>query len=223
MPMLPALLVLLFLLPIDAHAQSMGGMPRLSPQEIEEARASCEALGRIPNPPMSVAVCKAMLSIGAALDTAAADPTARRPGDETMSCAAIFAEMTSLAGVGISEATATRAAAVVTDATTLSNRQAGELGAFIAESYAMGTVAGAMGAFTPNFVGAAIAAAWQAKFAALAARQATEQAPVRARTNDVLTASIRELEISMEANPRFARLAQLGITQNCEPPAGAPR
>jgi hypothetical protein len=223
MPILSALLILVFLLAIDARAQSMGSMPELSPQEIESARASCEALGRMPNAPMSVEACKAMLSIGTALNAAAADPTAQRPGDESMTCAAIFAELKTLAGVGISDHTSTRAGAMVADGTALANRQAGELGTFIAESYALGAVAGAVGAVAPNFVSAAIAAAWQAKFAGLAAKQVAEQAPMRAQMNEVLGASVRELELSMQANSRFARLAQLGASKSCEPPVEAPR
>jgi hypothetical protein len=223
MAILSALLVLVFLQPVAASAQGMGAMPQLSAAEIEAARASCDALGRMPNAPMSVEACKAMLNIGTTLNAAAADPAARRPGDEAMTCAAIFAELKTLAGAGISDATSARAAAVVADGTALANRQAAELGAFIVESYAMGAVAGAVSAVTPNFVGAAIAAAWQAQFAALAARQAAEQAPLRAQMNEALGASISELNQSMQANPRFARLGQLGMSKGCEPPADVPR
>jgi hypothetical protein len=221
MPILPALLILLLLLPVDGSAQSMGGMPQLSPQQIEAARVQCDQLGRMPNPPISVEACKAMLGLGTTLNAAADDPTGRRPGDEAMSCEAIFAELQTLAFAGISEATSARTAAAVADSTALANRQAGELGAFIAESYAMGAVAGAVGAVTPNFVGAAIAAAWQARFAGLAAKQAAEQAPVRAQVNEAILASVGDLNQSIQANPRFARLTQLGMSKGCKPPAAA--
>jgi hypothetical protein len=163
-----------------------------------------------------------MLSIGTRMEAAAEDPTARRPGDEAMSCAAIFAELQTLAGVGISDASSARAAAVVGDGTALGKRQAAELNAFIVESYALGAVAGVVGAFTPNFVGAAIAAAGQAQFVGLATKQAAEQAPLRAQMDETVLAGMGELGQSMQANPRFARLVQLATNKRCEPPANAP-
>jgi hypothetical protein len=137
-------------------------MPRMNAAELQSAREACAQLGALPNPPMSVEACRAMLDMGAQFEAAANHPAARRPGDERMSCAAIFAELQAVAGAGISEASRTRAQGVVTSGPALANRQAAELNAFVIKSYALGAVAGVVGAFTPNFVGAALAAAWQA-------------------------------------------------------------
>ena len=163
MPIHAAVLTLLLLQPVDAGAQGMSGVPQLSAKEIESARAACDELGRLPNPPMSGEACKAMMSLGTRLDAAASDLSARRPGDEAMTCEAIFA------------------------------------------------------------VGAALAAAWQARALGLATRQAAEQGPMRAQMNEAVLAGIGELGQSMQANPRFARLAQLGMNKGCEPPPDAPR
>lgn len=182
--------------------------------------ADCEQLAGMPNAPMSVEACKAMMGMAKGFEAAAADPGAQRPGDDAMSCSQIFAELKTMAGVGISDATTKQSAAVVNDGTALATRQAGELTAFIAESYALGAGAGLLSAYTPNFVGAAIAAAWQAKLMALAAKAQAEQAPINARINQAMLANTGEMSRAMQSNPRFARLAQLGMKKNCEPPAG---
>ena len=223
MPTLTALFLLLLCAAINAHAQNSAHSPQLSASELEKAGAACDQLAAMPNPPMSVAACKAMVDMGTSLNAGAADSSAQRPGDEAMTCTAIFTELKTMAGVGISDINTARTEAIVRDGTALANRQAGELNAFIAESYALGAVAGLVGAFTPNFVGAAIAAAWQGQAIALGAKLTAEQAPLHARTNETLLASANELSQSMNANPRFARLGQLAMNRQCEPPAEARR
>jgi hypothetical protein len=220
---LPAFaLLLLSLAPSIATAQDPDALPPLSAADIEEARAGCEQLGRMPNAPISVEACKAMLGMGTRLQSDAFDPAARRPGDEAMSCAAIYAELKTLAGAGISDASVAKAEAAVADGTALVTRQTAQLGAFIVETYALGAVAGAVGAFTPNFVGAALAAAWQARAMGLGATMAAEQASLRAPLSEAMLANVGELGESMRANPRFARLMELGASKACEPPDGAP-
>ena len=198
-------------------------VPRMNAAELQEARAACEQLGRMPNAPMSVEACRAMLDMGAQFEAAANAPAARRPGDERMNCAAIFAELQAVAGAGISDASRTRAQEVVTSGTALASRQAAELNAFIIESYALGAVAGVVGAFTPNFVGAALAAAWQAQVVGLATRQAAEQAPLRTEISATMLANVGELGASLQDNPRFGRLVALAGEKDCEPPEGALR
>lgn len=201
-----------------AQAQGAGrfAQPRVSAPDV--SAVDCEQLAGVPNAPMSVEACKALMGMAAGFEAAAADPNAQRPGDDAMTCTQIFAELTTMRGVGVSDATATQSEAVVKDGTALATRQAGELTAFIAESYALGAGAGLLSAYTPNFVGAAIAAAWQAQLMALAAKAQAEQAPIRARTNQAMLANTGEMSRAMQSNPRFARLMQLGMKKNCEPP-----
>lgn len=82
------------------------------------------------------------MGIGAGFDAAAADPSARRPGDDAMTCAQIFGELKTIAGVGIADANTAKAEAVVRDRTALATRQAGEMTAFVAESYVLEAGAG---------------------------------------------------------------------------------
>ncbi|MEO8506489.1 MAG: hypothetical protein ABI593_02555 [Betaproteobacteria bacterium] len=216
MPFVRLLLVVLVVGMAEARAQ--GAMPSISAAELQEARAACEQLGRSPNAPISVEACRAMLDMGAQFDAAANDSAARRPDDDRMSCAAIFAELQTVAGAGISDVNRARSQAVVTSGTAMANRQAAELNAFIIESYALGAVAGIVGAFTPNFVGAALSAAWQAQAVGLGMKQAAEQVPLRNEMSATMLANVGELGASMKDNPRFGRLVALAAMKECEAP-----
>lgn len=212
-------ILVIFASPDASHAQSFGNSAPPAGMSV----ADCEQLARLPNSPISVATCKAMMGMAAGLDAAAADPSARRPGDDAMTCAQIFGELQTMAGVGISEANVAKSETLVRDGTAVATRQAGEMSAFIAESYVLGAAVGALSVVTPNFVGAAIAAAWQARVLGLAAKAQAEQAPINARMNQAMLAMTDDLMHSLQANPRFARLMQLAMHKDCEPPATGAR
>jgi hypothetical protein len=76
--------VLLMLPTCSASAQTgPGGQAAMAKAD----PAMCDALASIPNSPMTVEACRSMLQLGRS------DPTARRQGDEAMTCADILAEM----------------------------------------------------------------------------------------------------------------------------------
>ena len=223
MPKFATPVILLMGFAIDIHAQGMGAMPMPSAAQISEARALCDSLATMPNAPMSVEACRAMTGMAAQLQASGGDPTASRPGDDAMTCDAIFAQLRNEAGAGIADVDGARAQALVLEGTAMADRQAGELAGFMVETQAVGAAAGVVGAFTPNFVGAAIAAAWQAHAIGFAAKQSAEAAPLRAQANQAVAASMDELNRSMMSNPRFLRLGQLATARNCQPPAQAAR
>lgn len=183
--------------------------------------ADCDQLAKLPNAPISVETCKAMMGMAASMEAAASDPRAQRPGDSAMTCPQIFAELQTMAGVGISELNIEKSDVVVKEGTALANQQAGVLTGFMVESIALGAVMGDASAVMPNFVAAAIAAAWQARFIAIGVAAQAAQAPVNAKMKEALQASTGELMDSMQANPRFARLGQLALAKECEAPVGA--
>jgi len=210
----------------DAAAQVPGGVPALSAAELAEANAACDRLAGMPGAPMSAQACRSMLGMAGTaerMQSAAADPSARRPGDERLSCEAIFAEMTALGGDVLSGAGAAKADAAVAEGTALGGRQAGEMTTFMAGSFALGAAMGAASTVMPGFVAAAIAAAWAGTAATMGARQVAEQAALRPRRDDAIVASAEDFERAMTANPRFARLTELGMDRRCEAPANAPR
>ncbi len=206
-----------------AVAQMPGGMPAPSPGDLAEAAAACEQLGKVPNAPMSVQACKAMLGMSGTIErmqSAAADPSAQRPGDAQLSCDALFAEMTS---IGTAQAPPTGSASVdaaLAEATALGTRQYAEGTAFVAGTFALGAAMGAASAVMPNFAAAAITVAWQASAVALGKRLVAEQAELTPRRDAAIVATAEDFEQAMAANPRFARLALLGMDKGCEPPPG---
>ena len=201
----------------EVHGQGIGGFPQM-PGGVGMTAADCEQLARMPNSPISVATCKSMMGIAAGVESAASAPGAQ-PGDDALTCAQIFSELKALTDVGISDANMANSDALVRDGTALATRHAGELSAFMVESAAVGAAVGALSLVLPNFALTAIAAAWQAQVMGMAARAQAEQAPINARINQAMVANAGELMQAMQANPRFARLMQLGINKNCEPPA----
>ena len=212
--------------PVVCDAQMTGGLPALSAGEIAEANAACESLAGMPNPPMSVQACKAMLGMAGAaqrMQAAGADPSAQRPGDDQLSCGAIFAELTTLGKDTLAGTSDAKVDAVLADSTALANRQMGEMTGFMAGSMALGAAMGAASAVMPNFVAAAIAAAWQASFIALGTKQAAEQAALRPRRDEAIIESVADFERTLVANPRFARLSDLAVRKQCEAPPGALR
>jgi len=227
----PAVVVLVLVLAraasgYDAAAQALGGMPTLSPAELAEANDACDRLAGIPNAPMSVQSCKAMLGMAGTAErqrASAADPSARRPGDEQLSCDAIFAEMTTLGGDVLSDAGASQADAAVAEGTALGRRHTGEMGVFVAGTVALGAAMGAASVVLPGFAVAAIATAWASSAAAMGTRQAAEQAALRPRRDEAILASAEDFERAMAANPRFARLTELAMERECKAPDGAAR
>lgn len=201
-----------------AAAQGAGGWAQTDSAAGISA-ADCEQLAKMPNAPISVETCKAMMGMAAGMDAAAGDPGAQRPGDNAMTCPQIFAELQTMAGVGISDLNVAKSDAVVKDGVALANRQATELSTFMIASFALGQAMGAASMVMPSFVAHAIAMAWSAQFVALGVKAQAEQAPVNARMSEVIQSSSAELMQSMQANPRFGRLMQLAMAKECEPPA----
>lgn len=209
---------------IDAAAQFPAGMPSMTAAEKADANAACESLAALPNPPMSVQACKSLLGMAGTAErmrSTAADPSARRPGDERMSCDAIFAEMTTMGSAFLAESGPAKVEATVAEGLALQQRQSVEGTAFIAGTFALGAAMGLASPVMPNFVAAAIAVAWQASALSLGKKLGAEQAALRPRRDDAIVTTADEFEDAMTGNPRFARLTDLALDKGCEPPAGA--
>ncbi len=203
-----------------AAAQDTGGFAQAAPPT-DISAADCEQLAKMPNAPISVETCKAMMGMAGGMDAAFGDPGAQRPGDNAMTCPQIFAELQTMAGVGISDLNVAQAEAVAAEGVALANKQAAELSTFMIASFALGQALGAASLVMPGFVAQAIATAWAGQFVALGVKAQTEQAPVNARMSAVIQSSFGELMQSMQANPRFGRLMQQALAKECEPPAEA--
>ncbi len=221
-----AALVVTSLLALTCRAQGMPDMPQMSPAELAEAQAACDGLAKLPNPPMSVQACKSMLGMSSTMqrmESASNDPSARRPGDEAMSCDAIFKEMSALGPTETAGSGPAMSEAALADSARLRSRQQGEMAGFMAGTFALGAAMGAASLVMPGFVATAIAAAWAASAAALGTGMVAEHNALRPQRDQAIVATTAEFEEAMLSNPRFARLADLGMQKRCEAPAGSVR
>lgn len=207
-----------------AHAQLFGGAqpqprgPNAIPDNLDPAM--CDQMAAMPNAPMSPEACRSMLGMAQGMKTSGSDPSAMRPGDETLSCDQINAEMRSVARPMVSAETGAQARAAADAQMALMQKQQAEQKALIAGQMAVGVGAAALG-MVPGGGYAAMAAqqAMMAQQQAFAEKQAKEAAPVRAQTSQALTATTTEMTQAMRENPRFARLMNMSIEKSCPPPA----
>lgn len=186
---------------VQAAPQEPSSMPEMD-------AATCDQLADIPNAPMSVEACRALMRMGED------DPSTHRPGDDAMSCAQIFAELRTMQGEGVSDATAAQTDAVIQQGLALGTRQAAEHAA----NQATGMSLAAASSLLPNFAGAMVMAPHQAKEVALMKKWQAEGAHYRGQVSEQTTASTAGVAQLMDANPRLPRLSQLAIKKNCEPP-----
>lgn len=183
--------------------------------------ADCDALATMPNAPMAAQACKAMMSMGESLTRGAADTSAHRLNDATLTCEQIMAELQTMEGVGVSDATVAQSEAAINEATAVAEKGAGEITAFMAETQALGAAAAGASLLGPvgSYVaGASLSGIVVAKQMALAKKAQANQAAVREKMDPVVIASARDMNESMQSNPRFARLLQLGMQKNCRMP-----
>jgi hypothetical protein len=205
---------------------SFDGQAQTSParKDLRDAAAAvdCEVLAKQPSPAMTVEACRAQQAAYGGLGQAVNTPGGERPGDESMSCAQIIAEMKSSHFAGVSAETAQAGVVAGQQLQDTYQRRmalAGTMGAqHMGESMAV--------AAAPNAVQGAVMYKQTAEQQALARDAAAEMQPVRTRAMMANAASADELAANLQANPRFARLMQLVMQKNCQysdaPPGSTP-
>ena len=171
--------------------------------------AMCDALARMPNAPMTVASCKAMLQMGRD------DPAAHRDGDEAMTCEQIFAEIQATPGMGVSDAEAARRETIIRDGETLTQRHVAKGAVAMAPEMAATSAMAVAGAALPN---AATAPAMAAQQARIAAKNKVAAASYMKETQQLTTDSTAMMDGRLN-NPRVTRLSNLALEKNCSPPA----
>jgi hypothetical protein len=181
----------------------------------------CDQLATIPNAPMSAEACRSMMGMQKSMQSASSDPSAVRPGDESLTCDQIMTEMQVTGGPMMSQETVAQNKASADATLALMEKQNAEMKGFVAGQVAMGIGAAAVGMLPGGgFATQAIMAAQQAQTKSFADKQAKEAAPVRAQMNQSLTATGNELGQALQSNPRYARLMQLVVDKNCPAPKG---
>ncbi|MEO6365019.1 MAG: hypothetical protein ABIO38_03090 [Luteimonas sp.] len=171
--------------------------------------AMCDAFANMPNAPMTVEACRSMMEM------AKDDPAAHRPGDDAMSCAAIFAELeTKTRGMRISKEEAARREKTVRDGETLNERHGTKAAAALAPNVATNQALAAIAPFVPNAVLEPAIAANQADIQAKG-KIAADAYSAEARK---LTGESANAAASTMRDPRTKRLSQLAAQKDCQAP-----
>jgi hypothetical protein len=186
-------------------------------------QVDCDQLAAMPNAPMSVESCRQMRGAAQSYQAAAQDPSARRPGDESMSCADIAAELKTMQGVGLSEAAQQENATAAKNYQEKLAKQQAEMRALgVGATAAVNAAAAADAAVEVGsgglVQGHAAAAAQQAALQegrVVGERMAQERRPDEQRLTRAVGSSSAEMGGQLESNPRYARLIQLAIARNC--------
>lgn len=206
---IPKALVFVFLAG-GAYAQTGSGgqaaMPATDP-------AMCDALANMPSAPMTVEACRSMLQL------AQDNPSAHRPGDDTMTCADIFAELgVATSAMSLSDEEAARRQKTVDDAQTLNERHATKAAAELAPNAAAMQAIGAVAPFVPSAVIDPAVAAQQAQIQAKG-KVAGDAYAAEARH---LTSESAAAIASTMSDPRTLRLSQLAVQKDCQQPPTQP-
>ena len=196
--------LLIFLLAFNTVLQAAAPGPLSAP--VMDA-TTCDQLAGNPNTPMSREACRTMMRMGED------DPSTHRPGDKTLSCAQIFAEMQTMQGAGVSDANAAQTDALIGESKVLSAKHAAEMARQMTPSPL--AIASSL---LPNAIGAAMMAPEFARQAAAVAKLKTEDEHFNAKLAQHSTATSVDLNQLMGANPRLPRLIQLAMQKTCKPP-----
>lgn len=137
--------------------------------------------------------------------------SAARPGDESMSCKALFAELKTLQIAPPSRATIAEGQASSEALRGEYARIQAEGRAQYAAQTAMGTAATVAGAVGISGPGQAMAAAQQAR----GARNVARVKPLQNRAMTASGAVIGDLATGLEDNPRYSRLMSLIVKKDC--------
>ncbi|RYZ73153.1 MAG: hypothetical protein EOP91_06080 [Lysobacteraceae bacterium] len=208
---LPSLATVLALasLPLLASAQQ-------SAQDLQNGAAAvdCAQLAAMPNAPITVEACEAQKAAFGNLGAAAAAPGGARPGDASMTCAQIIAELQASRFAGVSAQTAAEGVAAGEQLReAMASNQARAVG--LAAAQTAGTAAASV---APNAVQGAGAMQHEAEQAALRRAAMAEIRPAQTRVGLANAASAQDLANSLQANPRAAALIQMAAARNCQMP-----
>lgn len=196
-------------LPLQAQAPYSGQDLRQATSQLD-----CRQLAAMPNPPMSVEACEAQKAAFAGLGAAMDAPGGERPGDATMGCDGILAELQASHFAGVSAATAAEGAAAGAELQAAMDANRARA-AGLAARQGLETAAASTG---PNAVQGAVALRHEAEQAALRRSAMADIRPAQARTGLANAASAQELAASLAAHPRVATLLRLAAARNCDLP-----
>lgn len=188
------------------------------------AQVDCGALAATRNSPITLEACKQMMSGAQQAEAATKNPRGERPGDDSMSCADIEREMSTMRGIGPSEASRAEAGAAATEYGAKVESNLAQLRAQGVAATAAVNAAAAADLATQLATGGLVNphAAQAMQQAALdqgvvqGDRMAKEMQPSGQRMFKATGGGTQEMAQQMQANPRFARLISLAMAKDCK-------
>jgi len=184
----------------------------------------CARMAAMPGAPMSREACEQLMASERAYESAASDPSAARPGDDTMTCDQIMRELQAQSYQGPDKAKVAELGSAVKAEQTINAKQQGQaVTTAVAEQAAL-TAASAADTATEVATGGAVrgravvavtdanAAANKAISAQMLAERHDTDTKLTGSAADMATAATQQLT----ANPRIARLMQLASARRCK-------
>lgn len=207
-----SLTILGSVLTLAVASSSASAAPRNQPRSAPAAPAvDCGVMTSVPGG-MSVEACEALLGssnqMQQALDQSS---SAARPGDESMSCKALLAELNTMQVTPPSRANMAEAQASNDALQAETDRIMAKGRADYAKQTAVGTATVVAGAVGIPGVGEANAAAQMAQ----GQRNAARLTPLRNRALTANAALVGDTATSINGNPRLGRLANLMMKKGC--------
>jgi hypothetical protein len=184
----------------------------------------CAKIASIPMAAMTEAQCNQMVNSQRVYQSAAADPTAQRDGDEQMTCEQISAELHQQTYTKPDAAHLAEFKASTQQEQAINAKQQAEGNAVIArqtaEVHAASAVDTATEVATMGLVrgraGQAVEAKQAAENEAMRKRMAAERHPTDERMTASMTTMVGDVTQQLSANPRLARLMQLANDKHCK-------
>ncbi|CAN5346442.1 hypothetical protein BH11PSE2_BH11PSE2_10420 [soil metagenome] len=200
-------------------AAQLFGRPKPPPPSTSTAmpQIDCAAMARMPGAPMTFEACQALMAQAGVAQRNLNSTEGQRPGDQSMTCPQIMAEMAAQPGfVGVSKENARESAAAAANLTETNRRLQAE-GAALAAAQAPLNIGAAVASQLPggNIAATAAARAQAAQQQAFAARAQPQMKQAESRAVLATANSLGDANAAIEQNPRAGALGRLAAAKNC--------
>jgi hypothetical protein len=180
----------------------------------------CNDIASGPGAVMSLEACRSMMTMQQRMQSAASDPNAVRPGDESLTCAGIYDEIRASGWPMMSQATIAQNQQAGAAAMATLGQQKADTRGYVAGQVALGVGSVALGMVpgVGGFATNAMQMAMDAREKRFEERQEAATSSIMAQSAPAIQATEAEIGDAVRTNPRYARLMQLVVDKSCPPP-----
>lgn len=187
-----------------------------SPASGAVPQIDCKAMAGRPGSPLSLEQCERQLAVTNSMRQGMSAPGGERPGDDKMTCDQIVAELKQQSMPGVTPEHRAESVAAGNDLKSAQDAAMADAQAATASGTATTAAAAAAGMLPGGGIAVSSAMASQsAQQQALVARHSPVMNDARNRAMTANANSMMDVVGMMQANPRFARLAQLAGAKGC--------